>query len=276
MKTILIVDDGTVSALNAANFAMNIARHVNADLILAKFNSVKKTSPAKVLQLAGYDIADDDTGAPAIDILDLLKNKCSLNWDFVPVISELIIESDIEAQLVNYVNNNHVWLVIKGIPGLSDSDTGVKVQAMLNRITCPIMLVPEKFDGSGFEHIVYTADLRYCRLSVLKYLQNLAQAFHADLLLAHISAKGLPHMEHNYALAVFNDEISKRINYDRLYFANTKERDVPRAVDVMIHTMHADLLAVVHHRFHCEELRTEGSGTSLPTQISIPVIVFPY
>ncbi len=61
-----------------------------------------------------------------------------------------------------------------------------------------------------------------------------------------------------------------------MHFNNTKERDGPRAVDVMVHSMNADLLAVVHHRFHCEELLTESSDTSVPVQITIPVIVFPY
>ena len=110
----------------------------------------------------------------------------------------------------------------------------------------------------------------------MKHLASLAQAFQADLLLAHISAKGLPHIEQNYALTLFSDEISKKIGYERLFFSNTKERDMSRAVDVMIHNMHADLLAVVHHRFHCEQLRTEGSDISVPLQVGIPVLVFPY
>jgi hypothetical protein len=138
------------------------------------------------------------------------------------------------------------------------------------------MLIPEKYDGQGFKQVIYIADLRYCRLSVLHYLVALAQPYKANLLLAHLSAKGLPHIEQNYALSLFNDEISARVNYEQLHFNNTKERDVTRAVDVMVHTMNADLLAVVHHRFHCEELSAESTGTSVPVQVTIPVIVFPY
>ena len=272
MKTILIIDDGSASATNATHLAFNIAKHIGANLVLARIYPVKQPSFSKALQLAGHVAADGYRLGP---LRGQPANLSLKEGEHMPLIEELEVSSDTEAQLIAYINKNCVWMVIKGLPESAPFNRDVKVQAVLNRISCPVMLVPLKFDG-GFERLVYTADLRYCRLNVLKHLASLAQAFQADLLLAHISAKGLPHLEQNYALTLFSDEISKKIGYERLFFSNTKERDMSRAVDVMIHNMHADLLAVVHHRFHCEQLRTEGSDISVPVQVGIPVLVFPY
>lgn len=276
MKTILVIDDGSASAAKVANFALNIAQRVDANLVLARIYTINQSVPLRALQLAGSNMACHSDVVTPHSLLPKLRQNAAEGDCFIPAIEVLEIIFDTEIQLISYINKNNVWMIIKGISEFASSHSTLKVHSVLNRIACPLMLVPENYNKLRFEHIVYIADLRYCRKSVLQYLAAFAEPFEADLLLAHLSAKGLPHLEQNYALTLFNNEISKQVNYGQLYFNNTKERDVSRAVDVMIHTMHADLLAVVHHRFHCEELVMEGSGTSVPVQLTIPVIVFPY
>lgn len=276
MKTILVIDDGSASAKHAAHFALSVAQQVEASLVLAHVHPLKRPALSRELQLVGQHISEYDIIEATQDLSAQLKLKLVATDGFVPSINEFDALLDTEAQLITYINKNNIWLVVKGATKSEPFDKEIKIQVVLNRITCPLMLIPEKYDGQGFQQVIYIADLRYCRVSVLHYLAALAQPYKANLQLAHLSAKGLPHIDQNYALSLFNDEISKRVNYEQLHFNNTKERDVPRAVDVMVHTMNADLLAVVHYRFHCEELITESSNTSVPIQITIPVIVFPY
>jgi len=274
MKTILVIDDGSASAKHAAHFALSMAQQAEASLVLAHVYPLKRPAASRKLQLAGQNIPEYDITEPTQDLSAQLKLVAT--GAFVPPIDEFDALLDTEAQLISYINKNNIWLVIKGVTKPEPFDTEIKIQSVLNRITCPLMLIPEKYDRQGFKQVIYIADLRYCRLSVLHYLAALARPYKANLLLTHLSAKGLPHIEQNYALSLFNDEISTRINYEQLHFNNTKERDVTRAVDVMVHTMNADLLAVVHHRFHCEELAAESNGISVPVHVTIPVVIFPY
>jgi hypothetical protein len=277
MKTILVIDDGSASAVTAANFALSIAQRVEANLVLARIYPINQSAPLRAFQLAGSNMACRDVVVTPHGLMAKLQQNAAERGSLIPGIEDIELIVDTEIRLISYIIKNEVWMVIKGVPELvSPGSGGIKVHSILNRIACPLLLVPEGFKKPELKHIVYTADLRYCRKSILKYLAGLAEPFGADLLLAHLSAKGLPHMEQNYALTLFNDEISKQVNYGQLYFNNTRERDVSKAVDVMIHTMHADLLAVVHHRFHCEELIIAGSDTSVPVHLTIPVIVFPY
>jgi len=276
MKTILVIDDGSASAKHAAYFALGIAQEIEANLVLAHVYLLKRPLISKELQLVGQNTSEYDVIEPSPDLSAQLKMKLAATNGFVPSIDEFGVLLNTEAQLISYINKNDIWLVIKGAARSEPFDKEIKIQAVLNRITCPLMLIPEKYDGQGFKQVIYIADLRYCRLSVLHYLAALAQPYKANLLLTHLSAKGLPHIEQNYALSLFNDEISTRVNYEQLHFNNTKERDVTRAVDVMVHTMNADLLAVVHHRFHCEGLAAESKASSVPVQVTIPVIIFPY
>ena len=140
---------------------------------------------------------------------------------------------------------------------------------------CPLLLVPENSTLRDFEHIVYTVDLRYCCLQRLRYLKELAALYNANLLIAHLPAKGLPDMVQEYACAFFNEEISNHINYDKLFFNHIKDPDIKKVMDVLINMMNTDLLVLVNHRFHFEEIIGRYITPSLPAHITIPVLIFP-
>jgi hypothetical protein len=184
-----------------------------------------------------------------------------------------------EEDLTRFVISNNIWMIVAGTRELSEQHTAdlhINIQSVLNHVRCPLLLVPEKSNWKGFEQIVYIADLRYCRLHAVRYLAELAQPYEANVLVDHLSAKGLPHMEENYALKMFNEEIAAKVSYDRLFFNNIKERDLVKAVDVMINGLHSDLLVMVNHRFHFEEILGRYITHTLPANITIPLLIFPY
>ena len=156
------------------------------------------------------------------------------------------------------------------------SDHEINMNSILNRVQCPLMLVPESWPVKHVERIAYMADLRYCRVRIVRFLEELAGASGADLSIAHLSAKGLPHMAEEYALTVFSEEVFNNARYERLFFNNIRERDVPTAVDVIINGLHTDLLAVVNHRFHFEEIMGMYITNKLPLYITVPLLIFPY
>jgi len=147
---------------------------------------------------------------------------------------------------------------------------------VLNRVMCPLLLVPEKFRIRDFEKIVYMVDLRFCRLPVVRYLADLAKPYRAKLYIDHLSAKNLPDIEQNYAVRYFNDEVRANVNYDHLFFNNIRERDIQKAADIMINGKQVDLLAMVHHRFHFEEILGRYIPQILPENITVPLLIFPY
>ena len=168
--------------------------------------------------------------------------------------------------------------MIKGIPSDvhdTELDSHLNAQGVLNRVRCPLLLIPETARKNDFERITYVADLRYCRLQVVKYLVDVAAAYNALLQIANIAAKGMPEMEGNYAMNLFNEIIGTNIHYDNLALNNISERDLKKAIDVMVNTMHTDLLVLVNHRFHFEEIFGRYLPDVLPREINIPLLIFP-
>ena len=276
MKTILVINDNSPEAIHAARFALTIAQKEEANILLA--NTCKSKKGTKQLVLVGFNydkLGEYDQGGAHEKIVLLGNGLDNINV----TIEEIDISGMDETQLAEYIDSNQIWLIIKGMKNsrsVAINNYGLNIHTVLNRVRCPLFIVPENWVIKNPERLVYMADLRYCRLQIMRFLANFASPFKADVLLAHLSAKGLPHIEENYACSIFNDEITCNVNYDRLFFNNIKERDLNVAVDVLINGMHNDLLVMVNHRFHFEEIIGRYLTNALPPNITIPILIFPY
>ena len=151
----------------------------------------------------------------------------------------------------------------------------VDIQSVINHVGCPLLLIPDDYRKRNFENVAYAVDMRYCRRSVLKFLIEFARDYGANLILEHLSAKGLPPLDDKYALSLFGDEVANQVKYDRIYFNNIKEKNIDVATGVIINDLQADLLALVNHRFHFEEIFGRTITTCMPENIPVPVMVFP-
>lgn len=277
MKTILIINDDSAEAKHAAEFALAIAKKAQANLMLAN-NFVKTQKIVELITVGEPDqIVLEESFVTSLS--EHLRNLNEGSEDFKPVINEMDVSGMDEARIAEMINQNKIWMMVKGmadkLPTIN-AEHNLNIHIVLNRVLCPLLLIPVSWQIKDIERMVYIADLRYCRLHIVQYLADLARSWTADLSIAHTSAKGLPDMAERYALSVFSEEISPNVKYDHLFFNNIKERDLAKAVDVLINGMHNDLLVMVNHRFHFEELLGRYITDTLPVHLSVPLFIFPY
>ncbi len=276
-KTIIVINDNTAEAAHAALLALKMAQKLKAGIILA--NEVKVASGrARERQFAWKNDGIADQEEAAYGLLERLKEYNDQDGPDQLDIREIDISDFVVDDLSRFIIKNNIWMIVKGTHSFSGDANGLhlNIQHVLNKVMCPLLLVPAKFKIKDFEQIVYMADLRYCRLPVVRYLAEFAKPYQANLYIDHLSAKGLPHIDEKYADNFFTTEFKNKVNYDRLFFNNIRERDINKAVDVMINGMHIDMIAFVNHRFHFEEILGRMIPDNLPGQFTIPLIIFPY
>ncbi len=275
MKSILIINDNSAAATHAAEFALYIAQKTEANIILA--NTCKMHNSRYEIVKAGQD--EENFAAPCQNNtanLLLLKN---LAIEFKPQIEEFDCSAMDENKMAEFINKNNVGLLVKGMAdeaGYRAAQKSLNVHVILNKVLCPLLLVPENWEIKTLERIAYIADLRYCRLEIVRYLAQLAKPWRALVSIAQLTARGLPDMAEKYALSVFSDEVCPNVNYDLLHFNNVKEKDFNRVVDVMINGLHNDLLVLVNHHFHIKEILGPYITDTLPEPVSVPVLIFPF
>ena len=207
MKTIIVINDNTKEALHAAILALDIAEKVGANLLIS--NEVKDAERIMVKEKTLVNQVGEPSHVeePVGTLSGHLKQLYNADAVFVPEITEIDISDFREEDLSRFVISNNIWMMVTGANEFSDDhtqDMHINIQAVLNHVRCPLLLVPEKSHFKNFEQIVYIADLRYCRMQIVRYLAELALPYQANVLIDHLSAKGLPHIEERYALKVFN------------------------------------------------------------------------
>lgn len=272
MRTILVFNDGSWEAANAEQLALTIAQKAKADLLV--LNLVNKESlktSKKLLETRVHEIKYAGISVPSEAM------STAFDDDFKPVRREIDASAYSEKDISELVIRKNIWLMVKGIETHITHELlcHVDVQSVVNHVGCPLLLIPDDYRRRNFENVAYAVDMRYCRRSVLKFLIELARDFGANLILDHLSAKGLPPLDDRYALSLFGDEIANQVKYDRIYFNNIKERNIDVAAGVIINDLQADLLALVNHRFHFEEIFGRTITTCMPENIPVPVMVFP-
>ena len=260
MKTILVINDQSPAAKHAASFAATIGAKMQAEVLLA--NSVQTT---------GNFAAPVTVGRYQMDTDEEFWNSP------VSEIQEVDISAMDETQLAQMINQNQIDMVVKGMPEeLPSSKSRLNIHHVLNKVRCPLLLVPENWPLKKIDRLVYIEDLRFCRTMVVNYLAGIAKAFGASLSVAHLSANGIPDMAAQYADSVFREEVYDRLSYKEVFFNNIKEKDIKKATDVIINGMHNDILAFVNHRFHFKEIMGRYLTDVLPEHITVPVLIFPY
>jgi nucleotide-binding universal stress UspA family protein len=274
MKTILLLQDTTPASSRAAELAFAIAGHTGASLLLANVHGADHRSVMNghVLSSAGEETDTDggDTGE-LLHELALINEKSN---GYQPEIRLLPWPGITAQELAVLVREENISLIVKGLVE-KDLCANLSLRSILARAGCPLLLVPENYRMKDLERIVYVADLRYCKPAVLRFLTALAKGYHAELSVAHISASGLPHPVEAFASALFDDGICPQLQYDRLDYHLIKERDVRKAIDVLIHGMQTDLLVLENHQFHFEELFGGHPPIQQWPDLGVPLLIFP-
>ncbi|MDB5144989.1 MAG: hypothetical protein JWQ66_3702 [Mucilaginibacter sp.] len=275
MKTILIINNSSVATHPATLLAFSIAQQTGAHLLLANIRPVSNKLPVNTYALVPTNAPGEFLTEPVYSLLEELNRINDQDSPYKPDIQVLAEATYTEADIAALINKHHVWMVVSDVQDYAIT-TKLNLQAILNKIQCPLMLVPDNFDQKSFDRIVYTADLRYCRIEILRYLIALAKPYQASLLIAHLSASGLPHLDDNYAGMIFNEGIYPLLSYPQLNYQNIRERDMNKAVDVLVNGMGADLLVLENHRFHFEEIFGMSIPDQLPPHLTLPILIFPY
>jgi len=272
MKAILVINDNSPEAEHAALFALKIAKKMQLRVLLANTLPVIK---GQLKAFAGRPFETTPAhGNETLEQLSLVNEKFS---GFKPGITELDISALDEHALVQLINKSEMAMMVKGMPHVlplvkSKPDFDI----VLHKVRCPLLLVPDTWEIKKIERLVYIADLRFCRTLMVNYLAAMAKSCDASLSVAHLSAKGIPDMEETWANKVFKTEVYDRLDYKQVYFNNIREKDLKKALDVIINGMHNDILAFVNHRFHFQELIGRYLTDILPAHITVPLLIFPY
>jgi len=280
MKTIAILTDFSERAENAANYAYRLAQSLQANIILYDSFLVPSANPlaAQIAwPLEDYDQLYKDTENELEVFAGKLRKEFSNGeqFTFKPIITCECHDGDLSPDLGELLTNKELVLLVmanhdKSIASLLLSD---HVRELLDRTPLPLLIVRDQHRFKKIKHIAFATDLSLTDIDVLQSLASFAKFTDAQITLVHIGPKN----SHEANVKNFMTEVSGKINYPHIYYRKMVSTHVMEEITGLDENNTYDLLVMVHrHKSFWEELFNQSDTQKMATQISLPLLVYPF
>mgnify|MGYP003576025496 FL=1 len=278
MKNILVLTDFSERAMSAAEYAMQLAIHIKADITLCH--------ALEITQQLTYPLADHlvlrNQTVKRLRALGMHLNtfvEGHSEDDFSPSISyinDLDMLPDVVEKLVS---NNHFDLVVIGATKSSSVSRfffGSHTSDILDFVTRPVLLVPENVSFKSIDNVAYATDLTFNNTKVINYLAQLATVFGARITVDHITPLDLPLTKAEQAVedSLINQMEAKNV---RISYKTLKGDSVAKGLLELSDAEKVDILTLVHKRYDFfEGLFHSSVSKQLAYTSKIPLLVMPY
>src|SRR5476651_185676 len=193
MKNILVLTDFSIRAGYAAEFAIHLAMKNQARLLLC--HALEPFSANNDAE-ASWVVADDQVAEKDEAMMDLkeigrglIKSAAADGGSVKPDIRYIVNYGNVCDVAKKVISDNNVDIVVIGSHpsnALTRILSGSHVYSLIDKLGCPVLLIPESLRYKGVQTIAYATDLTFNNNKVIKYLVRVAKPFQAAISVNHI------------------------------------------------------------------------------------------
>ena len=252
MKTIVATTDFSDASLNAVHYAADLAKHIDAHLVLL---NVTHTPPVSV-ELPVVFPTQDELEREGLGHLEKIKNKIKRYGAKDLVISCVCLGGFAVDQIIDFVHRHQPTLVVMGMQGagfLTETFVGSITTSLIWQADFPILAINETAKFQIPRRIVFASDRKPVEITGLNFLKELVELFKAHVYILHVSPPA--------------EVAGKRNDQSHGYVAPEELKDMPHS----LHFVNGDTAADGISTFIAEtdmQLLVMGSGKhSFPRSI---------
>jgi nucleotide-binding universal stress UspA family protein len=284
MKTILVPTDFSISAENAAHYAIQLAKVLKTDVKLCNaFLAPIETDlgDTVVWPLEDYNSIKDSVNRKLYFASDRLTKQEKLDPKNVayPHIDFASSAGNVLDVVREIVNSEDVPLVVMGMSGagaLSRLFLGSNSRDMIEAADFPLLLIPQETDYKIIRKIALATDLNEHDLEIIYSLAAFARNLNAEILIAHITGEKYDDPEHQKMTDNFLSDVTCKANYDKIYYRHVKSMDVPHGLNWICEHSLSDMIVMSHGKHNIIDAFFGGSYTQkLARHVNIPLMVYP-
>ncbi len=269
MKTILVPTDFSKAARNAAEYAVNIAKDINAKVILFHIYHV----PISVSEVPVMIITPAELHLDAETLLKkeavYLRKKTGVEVKCIAKMGLAVDEILEEAK-----NATLIIMGMKGANRLSEVLMGSITTATLRKAKTPVLVIPEKATYKKPEKIVFACDYDpKTDVHTLDALKGLMKTFGSKIFVVNVKKKkeSIPVEE-----AVARIKVESKLNdVEHVYYFPEKE-DLVEAINEFVEDKQADMVAIIPHRYNLmERLFHKSISKEMAFHTHVPLLALP-
>jgi nucleotide-binding universal stress UspA family protein len=269
MNTILVATDFSDASRNASVYGVNLARALNAKVLL--FNTYKVATPAPALSVSvsGYDVMMQTDKR-------LLDEAAFLDPD-----SEMIDVSCDEGEtadaIINIASEKKADLIIAGMKGKGKNIKkifGSTATSLIKKSNIPVIIVPEEAQFTALRTILYATDREPDACGPqLDQITAITAAFDSTLYVLRLTDDENAAVYEKLHLAGKN---SGESNQEDAFFQFPVGTDITQSLNKFIRKHHVDMVVMMpHKREWLERLFKKSETKDMIFHTHIPVLVIP-
>lgn len=281
MKKILVPVDFSDCSRNAMKYAIGIAQNSNTELHFVHLVELDYSFTGGSALGAKFSNPEDnekpigqikDVFAKADDLLaDIISDH---NPDLKHV--SVVLEGDLIGEVMNYVEENEIDLVVMGSHGQRGLNTmllGSNAQKMIRYSKVPVIIVKETAETGNFKKITYTSDFKEENLNEsLNYVQSISKFYSSSLHLLYINTPN--HFEDSDVVDSRILKIIDSYNLEGATYSTFNSTWIEEGVVKYAKLNSPDLLVINTHGFKgIKKLFHHSIAESVVNNIDVPIMI---
>lgn len=270
MKTILVPTDFSEAANNAAEYAANLAKKINADVLLfhVYHMPVPVSTEAPMLVISPDDLQKKNEAQLKKEAAHLSK-KTNVEVKYMAKMG-LAVDEILEEEK----NVNLVVMGMKGAGKLSEVLMGSITTATLRKATTPMLIIPEKAEYKNPEKIVFACDYdSRTDMHTLDTLTALMKTFDSKVYVVNVKNNKEPVSVENTMTGLKMENTLSGVEH--IYYFPENE-DLVEGINEFVEDHHADMVAIIPHRYNLwERLFHKSISKKMAFHSRVPLLALP-
>nr|WP_294945313.1 universal stress protein [uncultured Mucilaginibacter sp.] len=273
MKTILVPTDFSPAANNAAKYAFNVAKQVNANIKLC--NAIKVPAESVIAAQVAWRLEDktslkDAAEAELIYLAEVLESNS--DGGFQPTVRYSTGVGDVTDYVRNLVDDDRINMVVMGMSGanvFSKFVLGSNTRDLINKADFPLLLIPKHHLYKPIKKIGFATDLSATDIEALHSVANFARYFNAQILVSHVM--DVP-ADSQKQVDVFLSEVTCKVDYPNIYYRSLQNDGVNAGLNWLTEHGQIDMLVMIHRNHGIFDI---GHTQKLAVKSKVPLLVLP-
>lgn len=278
MKKILVLTDFSENAKAAEKYALQLAIHVNGNLIL--YNTYSRQRE----KISGNVVWPHSTPSSELQSISNLQARVNeLNHDLrkikdnihKPEIRHLGNAGSLPGKLNEIIAENNIWLCVMGTKGESFANNalfGSNVFKVLEEINCPVLIIPKEAEYKKLKKIAYATDFRSSDVDIIDWLYKLADPLKIGLILVHVSADTITDSEKE---VLRSQEKIYKSQFSGTTIKIYEGENIQDSLHKVAEQLDVSMLALLHRRQEFfESLFRASISHKMIKHTEIPVLIF--
>lgn len=268
MKKIIVPIDFSDTSVNAAKYAIELAKNIGAHITLYHVYSHISFSALTSKDENSRQVVSEDE-------LKALKDKFQDGKDFISCVAE---DGSFVENLATYALGNHADMVVMGITGsskLTQVFMGTNTLNVIRNISCPVMIIPPDAKYTGIKKVVLTSDFKdVARTTPFTTIKKLLDIFKPQLQILNVDSEHFVELTDEFKIE--RQAMEDKLGSYNPEFSFLRSYDFLEGISSFVETRNIDAIITVprKHSF-LSQLFVTSHTKKLAYHSTVPIVAVP-